>query len=94
LIGFFVGPAADFGSWSSPRVTGTNRVGDDFLLTDEAGEPDISAADLAQPYSMRSNGKPATVAFTSRCDRNFANPARLVPPLGPELNVTAITLGL
>jgi len=59
LIGFFVGPAADFGSWSSPRVTGTNRVGDDFLLTDEAGEPDISAADLAQPYSMRSNGQPA-----------------------------------
>ncbi len=44
---FFVSPAADFGSWLPQRVTGTYRISDDVLLTDEAGESYISAADLA-----------------------------------------------
>src|SRR6478752_2570804 len=44
---FFVSPAADFGAWLPQRVTGTYRISDDVLLTDETGESYISAADLA-----------------------------------------------
>jgi putative NADH-flavin reductase len=44
---FFVSPAANFGAWLPQRVTGTYRTSDDVLLTDEAGESYISAADLA-----------------------------------------------
>ncbi len=44
---FFVSPAANFGSYNPGEKTGTFRVGGDVLLTDEAGESNISGADLA-----------------------------------------------
>src|SRR5699024_2743829 len=44
---FYVSPAANFGSWNVGERTGQFRVGNDVLLTDEAGVSDISGADLA-----------------------------------------------
>ena len=44
---FYVSPAAVFGSWNPERVTGSYRIADDVLLTDDDGESYISASDLA-----------------------------------------------
>ncbi len=44
---FYVSPAAEFGAWVAAPVTGTYRLGEDVLLTDENGKSTISAADLA-----------------------------------------------
>jgi putative NADH-flavin reductase len=44
---FYVSPAIEFGAWLPQRVTGRYRLSDDVLLTDEAGESHLSAADLA-----------------------------------------------
>ena len=48
---FYVSPAATFGSWNPGERTGTFRVGDDVMLTDENGESAISGADLAIAYA-------------------------------------------
>jgi putative NADH-flavin reductase len=44
---FFVSPAASFGSWAPGERTGTYRISDDVLLTDDEGKSRISGADLA-----------------------------------------------
>lgn len=44
---FYVSPAAEFGSWLSSPITGSYRISDDVLLSDENGKSEISAADLA-----------------------------------------------
>lgn len=44
---FYISPAPNFGAWIPQKVTGTYRTSDDVLLTDENGESEISAADLA-----------------------------------------------
>lgn len=44
---FYVSPAATFGAWHEQRVTGSYRLSEDVLLTDEQGESYISADDLA-----------------------------------------------
>jgi len=44
---FYVSPAAEFGSWVPAPVTGSYRISDDVLITDEHGRSVISAADLA-----------------------------------------------
>ncbi len=44
---FYVSPALEFGSWLPQRVTGTYRLSDDVLLTDEEGNSYIAAPDLA-----------------------------------------------
>lgn len=44
---FYVSPAAIFGSWNEQRVTGSYRISEDVLLTDEQGRSYICADDLA-----------------------------------------------
>lgn len=44
---FYVSPAASFGAWVPAPVTGSYRLSDDILLTDEKGESTISGDDLA-----------------------------------------------
>lgn len=44
---FYVSPAATFGAWNPQRVTGSYRISDDVLLTDENGDSYIAAPDLA-----------------------------------------------
>lgn len=44
---FYVSPAATFGAWNPQRVTGSYRISDDLLLTDENGDSYIAAPDLA-----------------------------------------------
>jgi len=44
---FYVSPAQEFGAWYPQVVTGSYRISDDVLLTDENGRSAISAADLA-----------------------------------------------
>ena len=44
---FYVSPAQEFGAWFPQEVTGSYRISDDVLLTDESGRSAISAADLA-----------------------------------------------
>lgn len=44
---FYVSPAALFGAWVPSTVTGAYRLSDDVLITDENGNSEISAADLA-----------------------------------------------
>ncbi len=44
---FYVSPAAEFGAWVPSTVTGSYRISDDVLLSDENGKSEISAADLA-----------------------------------------------
>ena len=44
---FYISPAATFGAWNPERVTGTYRISDDVLLSDDRGESYISATDLA-----------------------------------------------
>jgi uncharacterized protein len=44
---FYLSPPAVFGAWAPAPVTGTYRLSDDVLLTDENGQSTISAADLA-----------------------------------------------
>jgi putative NADH-flavin reductase len=44
---FFVSPAASFGSWAPGEPTGSYRMSDEVLLTDERGNSRISGADLA-----------------------------------------------
>ena len=44
---FYVSPPLDFGSWAPAPVTGSYRISDDVLLTDEEGRSRISADDLA-----------------------------------------------
>ncbi|MBL3700749.1 NAD(P)-dependent oxidoreductase [Leucobacter luti] len=44
---FYVSPAGGFGAWAPGEHTGTFRIGGDVLLTDEAGNSEISGADLA-----------------------------------------------
>ena len=44
---FYVSPAAEFGSWLPQRVTGSYRISDDVLLTDDNGTSYIAAPDLA-----------------------------------------------
>lgn len=43
---FFVSPAGGFGSFNPGEFRGEYRVGGDVLLTDEAGNSDISGADF------------------------------------------------
>jgi len=45
---FYVSPPASFGAWAPAPDTGSYRLSDDVLLTDEAGNSTISAADLAR----------------------------------------------
>jgi len=45
---FYVSPPASFGAWAPAPDTGSYRLSDDILLTDEAGGSTISAADLAR----------------------------------------------
>ena len=47
---FMVSPAASFGAWAPGEHTGTFRLGGDVLLTDEAGESNISGADFAHAF--------------------------------------------
>jgi putative NADH-flavin reductase len=44
---FYVSPAASFGAWVDAPVTGSYRLSDEVLLTDETGVSQISGADLA-----------------------------------------------
>ncbi|BDZ44438.1 NAD(P)-dependent oxidoreductase [Naasia aerilata] len=44
---FYVSPAASFGSWVPGERTGSYRLSDEVLLTDENGDSSISGADLA-----------------------------------------------
>jgi putative NADH-flavin reductase len=44
---FFLSPAAGFGGYAPGERTGSYRVGDDVLVSDEKGESFISGADLA-----------------------------------------------
>jgi putative NADH-flavin reductase len=44
---FYVSPAAGFGAWSPGERTGSYRVSGDVLLTDAAGNSQISGADYA-----------------------------------------------
>lgn len=44
---FYVSPPAEFGAWAPAPETGSYRLSDDVLLTDESGKSTISAADLA-----------------------------------------------
>jgi putative NADH-flavin reductase len=44
---FYVSPAASFGAWVDAPVTGSYRLSDDVLLSDENGVSTISGADLA-----------------------------------------------
>lgn len=44
---FYVSPPASFGAWAPAPETGSYRLSDDVLLTDEEGVSTISAADLA-----------------------------------------------
>lgn len=44
---FYVSPAGGFGAWAAGEATGVYRLGDDILLVDDAGESNISGADLA-----------------------------------------------
>ena len=48
---FYVSPAAGFGAHSPGRRTGTYRVGDDLLLTDQHGGSNLSAQDLAVAFA-------------------------------------------
>lgn len=48
---FYVSPAAGFGSFNPGRRTGTYRVGDDVLLTDQDGNSNLSAQDLAVAFA-------------------------------------------
>lgn len=45
---FYVSPAGSFGAWAPGEHTGTFRVGNDLLLTDENGNSEISGADFGQ----------------------------------------------
>ena len=45
---FYVSPPLSFGAWAPAPDTGTYRLSDDVLLTDETGNSTISAADLAR----------------------------------------------
>jgi putative NADH-flavin reductase len=45
---FYVSPPTSFGVWAPAPDTGTYRLSDDVLLTDEEGSSTISAADLAR----------------------------------------------
>jgi putative NADH-flavin reductase len=45
---FYISPPASFGAWAPAPDTGSYRLSDDVLLTDEAGNSTISAADLAR----------------------------------------------
>jgi uncharacterized protein len=45
---FYVSPPASFGAWAPAPDTGSYRLSDDVLLTDDAGNSTISAADLAR----------------------------------------------
>lgn len=44
---FYVSPALSFGAWAPAPETGSYRINDGVLLTDDKGESNISAADLA-----------------------------------------------
>ena len=44
---FYVSPAATFGAWNPQRVTGSYRISEDVLITDENGDSYIAAPDLA-----------------------------------------------
>lgn len=44
---FYVSPAGGFGAWVPGEATGKFRIGGDILLVDDAGESNISGADLA-----------------------------------------------
>jgi putative NADH-flavin reductase len=44
---FYVSPAAEFGAWMSTPPTGSYRISDDVLLTNDDGHSVISADDLA-----------------------------------------------
>lgn len=44
---FYVSPAAQFGAWVPSTATGAYQLSDDVLITDENGDSEISAADLA-----------------------------------------------
>lgn len=44
---FYVSPAAGFGAYNPGERKGTYRLGGDVLLSDEAGNSDLSAEDLA-----------------------------------------------
>ncbi|MBW8483246.1 NAD(P)-dependent oxidoreductase [Actinomadura parmotrematis] len=44
---FYVSPAAEFGAWVPGERTGTYRLGDNVLVTDEHGKSFISGADYA-----------------------------------------------
>jgi putative NADH-flavin reductase len=47
---FYLSPAATFGSYNPGERTGKFRLTDDVLLTDEAGNSDVSGADFAIAY--------------------------------------------
>jgi uncharacterized protein len=47
---FFLSPAAAFGSYNPGQPTGEYRVGGDILLTDAAGQSEISGADYALAF--------------------------------------------
>ncbi|MHA7281927.1 NAD(P)-dependent oxidoreductase [Arthrobacter sp. TMS2-4] len=44
---FYLSPAGGFGAWAPGERTGEFRLGGDILLTDEAGQSNISGADYA-----------------------------------------------
>ena len=47
---FYVSPPALFGSYAPGEATGLYRTGDDVLITDEAGNSEISGADYALAF--------------------------------------------
>lgn len=47
---FYVSPAAVFGAWAPGEATGSYRTSDDVLLTDAAGNSEISGADFATAF--------------------------------------------
>jgi putative NADH-flavin reductase len=47
---FYVSPPAVFGSWAAGEATGSYRISDDVLITDGAGNSEISGADYALAF--------------------------------------------
>ncbi len=45
---FYVSPALSYGAWAPAPDTGSYRLSDEVLLTDDEGNSVISAADLAR----------------------------------------------
>ena len=80
---FYVSPAATFGAWNPQRVTGTYRVSDDVLLTDENGDSYIAAPTSPWPSWTRSSSRGTTGgASTSLSEPRLRTFAPLSRPCG------------